>query len=236
MTDQHAHQGSALSGTAAVDTGLRRYLLNVYNYMAGGLVLTGGVAYAAAASGLYRYIFGTPLYWIVLLAPLALVMLLAFRVEKMSLAAARLTFWSYAGLVGLSLSGIFLVYTGASIAQVFFITAAMFGAMSLFGYTTRADLSRFGSFLFMGLIGVVVASLVNLFLRSPAFQFAIAVIGVLVFVGLTAWDTQRIKEIYLASDDEVIAGKKAVMGALTLYLDFLNIFLLLMQLLGNQRR
>lgn len=236
MADQHAHQVPAPAGTAAVDTGLRHYLLNVYNYMAGGLVLTGGVAYAAASSGLYRYIFGTPLYWVVLLAPLALVMLLAFRVEKMSLASARLTFWSYAALVGLSLSGIFLVYTGASIAQVFFITAATFGAMSLYGYTTRADLSRFGSFLFMGLIGVVVASLVNLFLRSPAFQFAIAVIGVLVFVGLTAWDTQRIKEIYLASDDEVVAGRKAIMGALALYLDFLNIFLLLMQLLGNQRR
>lgn len=236
MADQSAQRAPVLSGPTSLDTGLRRYLLNVYNYMAGGLLLTGGVAYAAASSGLYRSILGTPLYWVVLLAPLGLVMLLAFRVEKMSLTAARLTFWSYAALVGLSLSGIFLVYTGASIAQVFFITAATFGAMSLFGYTTRADLSRFGSFLFMGLIGIVIASLVNLFFRSPAFQFAIAVIGVLVFVGLTAWDTQRIKEIYVASDDEVIAGKKAVMGALALYLDFLNIFLLLMQLLGNRRR
>lgn len=236
MADQSAQRAPILSGPASLDTGLRRYLLNVFNYMAGGLLLTGGVAYAAAAGGLYRVIFGTPLYWIVLLAPLVLVMLLAFRVEKMSLAAARLTFWSYAALVGLSLSGIFLVYTGASIAQVFFITAATFGAMSLYGYTTRTDLSRFGSFLVMGLIGVVIASLVNLFFRSPAFQFAISVIGVAVFVGLAAWDTQRIKEIYVASDDEVIAGKKAVMGALALYLDFLNIFLLLMQLLGNRRR
>lgn len=236
MADQNTRWAPVFSGPASIDTGLRHYLLNVYNYMAGGLILTGGVAYVAAAGGLYRAIVGTPIYWIVLLAPLVLVMFLAFRVEKMSLAAARLTFWSYAALVGLSLSGIFLVYTGASIAQVFLITSATFGAMSLYGYTTRTDLSRFGSFLVMGLIGVVIASLVNLFFRSSAFQVAISVIGVAVFVGLTAWDTQKIREIYVASDDTAIAGKKAVMGALVLYLDFLNIFLLLMQLLGNRRR
>ncbi len=237
MANQQAFRSSN-SGSAAgvIDTGLRRYLLNVYNHMAGGLVLTGIVAYAAAASGLYQQIVATPLFWIVLIAPLGLVMFLSFRVEKISLGAAQLTFWSYAALVGLSLSGIFLVYTGASIAQVFFITAATFGGMSLYGYTTRADLSRFGSFLFMGLIGVLIASVVNMFLRSTAFQFAIAVIGVVVFVGLTAWDTQRIKAIYVESDDAEVAGKKAVMGALTLYLDFLNIFLLLLQLMGGERR
>lgn len=218
------------------DVGLRRYLLNVYNHMAGGLVLTGIVAYTAAASGVYKAIATTPLFWIMLFAPLGLVLLLSFRVERMSLASARLAFWSYAALVGLSLGGIFLVYTGASIAQVFFITAATFGAMSLYGYTTKADLSRFGSFLVMGLVGVVIASLVNLFLRSPTLQFAISIIGVAVFVGLTAWDTQHIKDIYAQSDDEEVGGKKAVMGALALYLDFLNIFLLLLQFTGGERR
>lgn len=220
----------------AIDQGLRRYLLKVYNYMAGALVLSGAVAYGAIATGFYRVIFGTPLYWVVLFAPLVLVMLLSFRVNKMSLGAAQLTFWAYAALVGLSLSVIFLVYTGTSIAQVFLITAATFGAMSLFGYTSRTDLSRFGSFLIMGLIGVIIASLVNMFLRSPGFQFAISIVGVLVFVGLTAWDTQRVKNLYLESDDATTAGKKAVMGALALYLDFLNIFLLLLQLFGDRRR
>ena len=228
--------GSVVPERSAVDAGLRRYLLNVYNHMAGGLVLTGGVAYAAAASGLYQRILGTPLFWIVLFAPLALVLFLGFRVEKMSMGAARLTFWTYAALVGLSLSGIFIVYTGTSIAEVFLITAATFGAMSLYGYTTSSDLSRIGSFLFMGLIGVVIASVVNMFFASAAFQFAISIIGVLVFVGLTAWDTQRIKTIYVASDDEAVAAKKAIMGALALYLDFLNLFLLLMQLFGGRRR
>jgi uncharacterized protein len=153
----------------------------------------------------------------------------------MSLGAAQATFWAYAGLVGLSLSGLFIVYTGASIAEVFFITAATFLAMSLYGYTTRTDLARFGSFLLMGLIGVIIASLVNLFFHSSAMQFAISVIGVLVFTGLTAWDTQRIKEMYWEGDSAVVAGKKAVMGALALYLDFINLFVMLMQLMGQRR-
>ncbi|MBN9137610.1 MAG: Bax inhibitor-1/YccA family protein, partial [Phyllobacterium sp.] len=205
-------------------------------YMAGGLILTGVVAYGAAASGLYQAIVGTVLFWIVLLAPLALVMLLSFRIERMSLGAAQLTFWAYAGLVGLSLAGIFLMYTGASITRVFFIAATTFGAMSLYGYTTRNDLSRFSSFLLMGLIGIVTASLVNIFLASSALQFSISIIGVLVFVGLTAWDTQRIKELYLEGEDATVAGKKAIIGALGLYLDFLNLFLLMMQLFGDRRR
>jgi FtsH-binding integral membrane protein len=220
---------------ADIDAGLRQYLLRVYNYMAGGLALTGLVAYLAAVTGVYAAIYGTPLFWVVLLAPLGLVLLLGFRVERMSLGAARLIFWAYAGLVGLSLSGIFLVYTGASIAQTFFIAAAMFLGMSLYGYTTQRDLSRFGSFLFMGLIGIIVAGLVNLFLASSGLEFAISVIGVAVFTGLTAWDTQRIKLMYLQEDDEVIAGKKAIMGALALYLDFLNLFLMLTQLMGRRR-
>lgn len=238
MVDQHASHATAPSsvGQPAIDAGLRAYMLGVYNYMAGGLLLTGIVAYGAAASGLYQAIAGTAFIWIVLLAPLALVMLLSFRIERMSLGTAQLTFWTYAGLVGLSLSGIFLIYTGASITRVFFIAAATFGAMSLYGYTTRSDLSRFGSFLFMGLIGIVIASLVNIFLASSALQFAISIIGVLVFVGLTAWDTQRIKEIYIEGEDAAVAGKKAIMGALALYLDFLNLFLLMMQLFGDRRR
>lgn len=222
---------------AGIDIGLRQFLLSVYNYMGWGLALTGLVAYVAAESGLYASLVKTPvLFWIVVLAPLALVILLSFRVERMSLGAARTAFCAYAGLVGLSLAGIFLVYTGTSIARTFFITAATFLAMSLYGYTTSTDLSRFGSFLLMGLIGIVIAGLVNLFLASSALQLTISVIGVIVFVGLTAYDTQRVKEIYLESDDAVIAGKKAIMGALALYLDFLNLFTLLLQLSGDRRQ
>ena len=218
-----------------IDVGLRQYMLRVYNYMAGGLALTGIVAYLAAAGGFYQAIAGTPVFWVVLLAPLGLVMLLSFRLQSMSLGAAQITFWAYAGLMGLSLAGIFLVYTGTSIARVFFITAGTFAAMSLYGYTTRTDLSRFGSFLFMGLIGVVIAGFVNIFVGSTALQFAISVIGVIVFVGLTAYDTQSIKEMYGAGDGAEIAGKKAIMGALRLYLDFINLFMLLMQFMGQRR-
>ena len=226
----------ATSTQVDIDVGLRQYMLSVYNYMAGGLALTGMVAYFAAASGFYQAIVGTPLFWVVLLAPLGMVLLLSFGIQRMSLGATQLSFWVYAALVGLSLAGIFLVYTQASIARVFFITAATFAAMSLYGYTTRSDLSRFGSFLFMGLIGIVLAGLVNLFIHSSALQFAISVIGVVVFVGLTAYDTQRIKEMYFEGDGAVIAGKKAIMGALQLYLDFINLFILLLQFMGVQRR
>ena len=239
MTDDIPYTSGAKGAQSAapeVDIGLRQYMLGVYNYMAGGLALTGLVAYVGATSGFYASIVGTPLFWVVLLAPLGLVFFLSFRIEKMGLGAAQLGFWAYAGLVGLSLSGIFLVYTGESIARVFFVSAATFGATSLYGYATRTDLSRFGSFLFMGLIGIVVAALVNIFLASSALQFAISVIGVLVFTGLTAYDTQRIKDIYVAGEDDVIAGKKAIMGALALYLDFLNLFLMLLQLFGDRRR
>ena len=240
MANQHGvheiERADANAAPVAVDIGLRAYILRVYNYMAGGLALTGVVAYIGATSGIYASMVGTPIFWVVLFAPLALVLLLSFRIQSMSLGAAQLTFWAYAGLVGLSLSGIFVVYTGESIARVFFITAATFAAMSLYGYTTRTDLSRFGSFLLMGLIGIIIAGVVNIFLKSSALQFAISAIGVLVFVGLTAYDTQRIKAIYVAGEDRSISGKKAVMGALALYLDFLNLFLMLMQLLGARRR
>jgi FtsH-binding integral membrane protein len=219
-----------------IDVGLRQYMLSVYNYMAGGLALTGLVAYFAASSGFYQAIVGTPLFWVVLLAPLGMVLLLSFGIQRMSLGATQLSFWVYAALVGLSLAGIFLVYTQASIARVFFITAGTFAAMSFYGYTTRSDLSRFGSFLFMGLIGIILAGLVNIFVQSSALQFAISVIGVIVFVGLTAYDTQRIKEMYFEGDGAVVAGKKAIMGALQLYLDFINLFILLLQFMGVQRR
>jgi uncharacterized protein len=234
LDDRRLHE--AQRGLEWGDSGLRQYMLRVYNYMAGGLLLTGVIAWFGATSGFYASIAGTPLFWVVLLAPLALVMLLSFRIERIGLGTAQVSFWAYAALVGLSLAGIFLVYTGESIAQVFVISAATYGATSLYGYTTRADLSRFGSFLFMGLVGIVIAGLVNLFLASTALQFVVSVIGVLVFTGLTAYDTQRIREIYVAREDDAIAGKKAIMGALALYLDFLNIFLMLLRLMGNRRR
>ena len=221
---------------AAIDAGLRAHILRVYNYMAGGLVVTGVVAYASAASGFYQSIAGTPLIWVVMVAPLGFVLALSFGTARMSAATAAILFVVYAAVMGLSLGGIFLVFTGASIARVFFITAATYAAMSLYGYTTRSDLSKLGAFLFMGLVGIVIASLVNLFVRSDGFQFVISIVGVIVFVGLTAHDTQRIKELYLDSDSEDIAGKKAIIGALALYLDFINLFLLLLQLFGQRRQ
>jgi uncharacterized protein len=221
--------------TAEIDAGLRAHMQRVYGYMAGGLALTGLVAYAAAVSGFYQAIAGTALIWIVMLAPLGFVLALSFGIQRMTAGTAMLLFWIYAAVMGLSLGGIFLVYTETSIARVFFITAATFGAMSLYGYTTNADLSRMGSFLLMGLIGLVIASLVNIFIGSSALQFAISIIGVIVFVGLTAYDTQRIKEMYLESDSAEIAGKKAVLGALALYLDFINLFMMLLQLFGQRR-
>ena len=218
-----------------VDLGLRRYMLQVYNFMAAGLGVTGLVAYGAVATGLYQQIAGTPLIWLIMLAPLGAILFLSFRIEQMSAGAAQATFWTYAALMGLSLAGIFLLFTGTSIARVFFITAGTFAAMSLYGYTTQRDLSHFSSFLFMGLIGIVLASLVNIFIGSSALQFAISVIGVIVFTGLTAWDTQRVKEIYLETDPRDVLTKKALMGALALYLDFTNLFVMLLQLVGQRR-
>ena len=221
-----------------IDVGLRDYMLRIYNYMASGLALTGIVAYVAAMGGsdsFIAHIYHTPLMWLVILAPLGLVMLLSFGINRLSATAAQGIFWVYAGLMGLSLSTVFLVYTGESIASVFFITAGTFAAMSLYGYTTRRDLSQLGAFLFMGLIGIIIASVVNIFVASSALHFAISVIGVLVFTGLTAYDTQSIKEMYFEGDGYEIAGKKAVMGALRLYLDFVNLFMMLVQLLGVRR-
>jgi uncharacterized protein len=241
---------STLAGTRAgvdvIDVGLRAYMLRVYNYMAAGLAITGVVAYlfyslavVHTAAGVEltefgRLIFVSPLRWVILLAPLGVVFFLSARLQSMSLAGAQFTFWLYAALVGASLASIFLVYAHGSIAQVFFITAATFGGLSIYGYTTRSDLSGWGSFLIMGLIGIIIAGLVNLFLQSTGLQFAISVIGVLIFSGLTAYDTQQIKEVYFEGDSQLVAGQKAIMGALRLYLDFLNLFLMLLSLFGNR--
>jgi hypothetical protein len=224
------------STAAEIDAGLRQYMVRVYSYMSAGLAISGLVAYISVSTGFYQQIAGTPLIWIVMLAPLGMVLLLGFGINRMmSVGAAFLAFWAFAALMGLSLAGIFLVFTGASVARVFFISAATFAAMSLYGYTTGSDLSRFGAFLFMGLIGIVIASLVNIFVGSNALQFAISVIGVIVFTGLTAYDTQRIKQVYLASDPVNMTTKKAILGALTLYLDFINLFVMLLQLTGQRR-
>jgi FtsH-binding integral membrane protein len=181
-----------------------------------------------------RVLYTTPLKWVVFLAPLGLVFFLSARVHKMSVNAAQTTFWIYAALVGVSIATIFMVYAHGSIARVFFVTAAAFGGLSLYGYTTKKDLSGWGSFLIMGVIGIIIAMIVNMFVGSSALQFAISVIGVLVFAGLTAYDTQQIKESYYEGDGEVAAGRKAIMGALSLYLDFLNMFLFLLQLFGSR--
>jgi hypothetical protein len=230
-----------------VDQGLRAYMLRVYNYMGIGVAITGVVAYMTYAMAVVQseaglqltsfgsFVYASPFKWVVIFAPLVMVFVLSARINKMSLSAAQLSFWIFAGLMGLSISSIFLVYAHASIARVFFITAASFGALSLYGYTTGRDLSGWGSFLFMGLIGIILASLVNLFIASTALQFAVSVIGVLIFAGLTAYDTQQIKEMYYAGDDGTVAGRKAVMGALRLYLDFINLFMMLLQLFGDRR-
>jgi FtsH-binding integral membrane protein len=221
---------------AAIDVGLREYMLKVYNYMASGLALSGLVAAGVARSeAAMQAIFGTPLVWVVMLAPIGMVFFLSARIHAIKAGTAQALFWVYAAMMGLSLASVFVVFTGVSITRVFFITAGTFAAMSLYGYTTKRDLSGFGSFLFMGLIGIVIAGLVNIFLQSAALQFVISVIGVLVFVGLTAYDTQAIKSVYLESDDAETHGKKAIMGALKLYLDFINLFIMLLHLFGERR-
>jgi FtsH-binding integral membrane protein len=237
----------AASGVASVDAGLRAYMLRVYNYMLVGLGLTGAVAWLTANTPLVHIFYNQVqtaggvmvqpniLGWIAMFAPLGMVLFLSFRIQQMSFAAAQTTFWIYAALMGISLSTILFVYTGASIAMTFFVTAATFGAMSLWGYTTQRDLTGFGSFLFMGLIGLILASLANMFFHSTQLQFIVSVIGVLIFTGLTAYDSQSIKNLYYVGDDGALMGKKAIMGALRLYLDFINLFLFLLRFMGNRR-
>lgn len=223
------------AAAASFDEGLRRHMLRVFNYMASGVLLSGLVALGVASSpALTAAIFGTPLKWVAMFAPLAFVLFFSFRLERMSAASAQMAFWAFAALMGVSLASVFLVFTGVSIARTFFIAAAMFGATSLYGYTTKRDLSRFGSFLIMGLIGVLIASLVNILLGSSVLQMAVSIIGVIVFTGLTAWDTQNIKSQYAYARDGETSSKLAVFGALSLYLNFVNIFQLLLSFTGER--
>jgi FtsH-binding integral membrane protein len=245
-------RASAATTAAVLDAGLRAYMLRVYNWMTSGLVLTGIIAYAifsipslhelfyrsgVTANGLVVHNQPTALAMIAVFAPLAFVLVLSMGVNRLSRSAAQTLYWLFCAAMGASLTSIFVIYTGESIAQVFFITAATFAATSIYGYTTKADLSRFGSFLMMGLFGIIIASLVNIFLASSALQFAISIIGVLVFTGLTAYDTQRIKSTYVQfayAEGPEGAAKRSVYDALSLYLNFINLFMLLLQLLGNR--
>ena len=247
-----ATRGFGAARAAEIDVGLRAYMIRVYNYMASGVALTGVVAYFAyqlaggdairlvpggmvGATAFGQMILGgfTPI--LLMLVTLGLVFFLSFRIGSLQPSTALGVFMLYAGLLGLALTSIFVVYTGGSITRTFFVSAASFGALSLYGYTTQRDLSPMASFLIMGLFGIILASLVNIWLGSKGLEFAISVIGVLIFAGLTAWDTQQIKEMYSVNDDGTVAGRKAVMGALRLYLDFINLFLFLLRFMGDRR-
>jgi FtsH-binding integral membrane protein len=242
-----AERGGVNTATVGVpsvarDAGLRSYMLSVYNYMASGVLLTGIVALGIANSSLINLIVNpatgqaTPLFWVALFAPLAVVLALSFGISRISAGTAQALFWVYAALVGVQFSSLFLVYTGASVAQAFFATAAAFLGLSLYGYTTKRDLTAMGTFFIMGVVGLIVAMVINLFLRSPGLDLAISAIGVLIFAGLTAYDTQKIKSVYfaVAGHGEAMA-KTAVMGALQLYLDFINMFLFLLRFMGDRR-
>ncbi len=228
--------GATVARGEAFDAGLRRYMLSVYNYMASGVLLTGIVAMLFASSGYAYQILAGPgiLKYVIMFAPLAFVMIMSFGMNRLSTVAMQGMFWAYAVTMGLSLSSILLVYTGTSVAQTFFATAAAFAGLSLWGYTTKKDLSGFGTFLIMGVVGLLVASLINLFLRSSAMDMVISFIGVLLFAGLTAYDTQKIKSIYAHVAGTDMMGKSVVMGALNLYLDFINMFLFLLRFMGNR--
>ena len=244
---------AAQQTTAVMDEGLRAYMLKVYNFMASGVLLTGivslmvfelsgGMDIRLGSTGLTgltipfgELVFNSGFKWLVMLAPLGIVFYMSFGINKMSATKAQTTFWVFAALMGASLASIFIFYTQMSIARVFFITAGTFGAMSIYGYTTKRDLTKLGSFLMMGLIGIIIASVVNIFMKSPMMYYVISILGVLIFVGLTAYDTQKIKNMYSASDTGELMGKKAVMGALTLYLDFINLFIMLLRLFGQRR-
>jgi len=246
--DYRAYPTQSATTTAVLDAGLRAYMLRVYNWMSSGLLLTGIVAYAIAHTSamdafypLVRTMSGrmvhapTPLAYIAMFAPLAFVLVLSFGVNRLSSSAVQALFWAFCAAMGASLTSIFVVYTGESVVRVFFITAATFAATSLYGYTTKADLSKMGSFMVMGMIGLMIAMLVNIFLQSSAMQFAISIIGVIVFVGLTAWDTQRIKADYVQfayAEGTELAAKRGVFDALSLYLNFINLFTFLLQLMG----
>lgn len=233
---QNTKSFASSASNVSYDAGLRAYMLKVYNNMTMALGISGAVAFLVSSSpALMNVIFGTPLAWVAILAPLGFVFFFSYKLQSISAEKAKTYLWIYATLMGISLATIFVVYTGASIARVFFITSATFGAMSLYGYTTKRDLTKFGSFLIMGLIGIIIASIVNIFLKSSALEFAISGIGVLIFVGLTAYDTQRIKQSYYQTTDSEMLAKMAVMGALNLYLDFINLFIMLLRFFGERR-
>jgi FtsH-binding integral membrane protein len=243
-SDPRSTAGAAapVAGTrdTAVDAGLRSYMLSVYNYMASGILLTGIVAMAFANSPYMSILFNqvgrpTGLGWVVMLAPLGFVLALSFGINKMQESTAKGLFWAYAAVMGLSLSTIFIVYTGASIATTFFSTAAAFAGLSLYGYTTKRDLSAFGTFLIMGVVGLIVASVINMFVQSSGLQLVISFAGVLLFAGLTAYDTQKIKSMYYQVQGSDMIGKTVIMGALTLYLDFINMFMFLLRFMGDRR-
>ena len=237
MSDYDNMNSSNLAAEARsrdIDEGLRIYMLKVYNYMSVGLLTTALAAYMGAASGMYNALAATPLIWLVMLAPLGMVIYLSARINKMSASKARTTCFTFSGIMGLSLSYVVMMFTAESLVTTLLITSASFGSLSLYGYTTKRDLTGMGSFLFMGLVGIILASIVNIFMQSAAMQFAISVIGVLIFAGLTAYDTQAIKQMYYSGDGREVAEKKAVLGALRLYLDFVNMFLFLLQFLGNR--
>ena len=232
-----------------IDEGLRAYMLKVYNYMTTGLLITGLIAYffgkasiitnssgdLIGVTSLGDFLFNSPLMWVVALAPLGMMFFFTYRINRMSLSTAQITFWVFATLMGLSMASLFIVYTGASITRVFFICSATFAAMSLYGYTTKRDLTALGGFLMMGVIGLIIANIVNWFLQSPALYYAASFIGVFIFVGLTAYDTQKIKNMYYEGDSDNLSGKKAIMGALTLYMDFILLFIYLLRIFGQRR-
>jgi len=227
------------AGEVAYDAGLRSYMLSIYNYMASGVLLTGIVAllFAPYAGQVLMNGTGTGLSglgWIITLAPLAFVMVLSFGINRLQTSTAKILYWAYAVVMGLSMASIFLVYTGTSIAQTFFATAAAFAGLSLYGYTTKRDLSGFGTFLIMGVVGILIASLLNMFLQSSALNLAISILGVLIFAGLTAYDTQKLKSMYAYVAGTEMMGKAVIMGALSLYLDFVNMFLFLLRFMGSR--
>jgi len=226
--------GGRTAGRAGYDAGLRRHMLSIYNYMSSGVLLSGIVALLFARSGMAAQIAGTPLWWIIALAPLGFVFGMSFGANRMSTTTLQAMFWGFATVMGLSLSTIFLVFTATSIASTFFATAAAFAGLSLVGYTTKKDLSGMGSFMIMGLIGILVATLINLFVQSSALQMGISVLGVLIFAGLTAYDTQRLKNEYQVLAGTEFAGKAVILGALSLYLDFINMFQFLLSFMGQR--
>jgi uncharacterized protein len=226
---------SEASVGAAYDQGLRRHMLSIYNYMSSGVLLSGIVALLFAVSGMAEQVMATPLRWVIALSPLGFVFAMSFGINRMKTSTLQLMFWLFSVAMGLSLSAIFLIYTGPSIATTFFATAAAFAGLSLFGYTTKRDLSAMGSFLIMGVVGILVAMLLNMWLQSSGLALAISILGVLIFAGLTAWDTQRLKNEYQHVRGTEYAGKAVIMGALSLYLDFINMFQFLLSFLGERR-